>query len=635
MRTRSLRTCAVSLLLAMLMSMTMTAHAAPPAVQVTLDGASVAQAQGAYLDANGRTQVPAAMGQALGLETTQKDGQVTFSKGNLSITFQAGSSAAGGTQMDTAADCSDAAASVPLSYLARYFGYQVTWDSRSKTAQLTSPVPAGRAQVETIQPYTDLCFYGQKLTQVEIVYATGTDLSAVSPDGSGYALWDRGSAHPAFAQAQLVSATISPYESKVTLAITTDTEATTERTRNSIGAVTTGAWYIGADDRIYFGDGSDTAPDPITGAPYAANPNKKGYYCRETLDLILCHENEEMTAGLRMTDGVGNYTDRDGWLPAVDRGLDAFQTQYVDVDPFVTNSIGTAYDAVGFQAFDGKVPVTLALPKNYDPAKSYPLVLYVCGGGTSYWELYDEQGAVVANNPGTNLRFDTAMTTWAEEDVIIASPHVHSNSNTDAAHEVAAVVDALKQQYPVDQVIFVGNSNGTLILSETVRLYPTLGDVFFVVNGDFGKGGQKADAQTLSTWTEEEIRAVAEHGLAIWFHRGETDGHIKANQTTYTKLQEYYRAAGHSEQWIADNLRITAYMSWNFKYWGESDHSCTRLVWWNFANEPYRQVYQGQPALDAGDTYTLTGQETFDYAGADTFQYTLYPESLKDWALSR
>jgi pimeloyl-ACP methyl ester carboxylesterase len=488
------------------------------------------------------------------------------------------------------------------------------------------------SDVASIQAYTDMCFYGQKLTQVVITYTSGTDLSGVASDGSGYTLWDRGSANPSFVTAKITGAQVSG--NQVTLTITTDTEATAERSRNTVGAMTTQGWYIDSSKRIYFGEEDST--DSVTGETYYANTTGRGYITRENLDLVLCHGTDPFADGLKLTDGAGAYIDADRWLQALALNAGRLETVLLDVNAVVSRNTGTSYVAPGYVKFNGQVPVAVGLPNGYNSSKRYPLVIFVTGAGTSYWEEYDAGGNVIANNSGTNIYYDNAVHSWLDKEVIVASPHVHSSDNTSAAHEVAAVVELLSKTYSIDadHVIFIGNSNGTLLLSETVRLYPELARVFFVVNGNFGEGTPFTMSDSLAKWTEEEIQAVANHGLCIWWHRGEADSHIKVNQDEYTKLLGYYKAAGHSDAWIADNLRISAYMSWNFKYWGESDHSCTRLLWWFYPDALYQKIYENQNPLPVGSVYKLTVQEDFDYAGAENFEYKVYGESVQAWGSS-
>ena len=46
-------------------------------------------------------------------------------------------------------------------------------------------------------------------------------------------------------------------------------------------------------------------------------------------------------------------------------------------------------DATRFEAQDGRVPVHYYVPDSYDADEGMPLVLYVTGNGTSYWEAWD------------------------------------------------------------------------------------------------------------------------------------------------------------------------------------------------------------------------------------------------------
>ena len=325
----------------------------------------------------------------------------------------------------------------------------------SASANEQVPKNSARNQVVSIQAFTDMGFYGQKLAQVVITYLSGTDLNWVDPSGSSYTLWDRGSANPSFGPVKIESAEVSG--NTVTLSVTRDTEATSERSRNTLGAMTTGPWYIDKNGKIHYGKEPGIAADPLTGIPFSANISNKGYFTRKNLDLVLCHGEESIAEGLKLTDGVGNYTFKDRWLETVARNGHPFETVYLDVNETVAKNTGENYTAEGYKAFNGHVPVAVALPPEYTPSRKYPLVLYVCGGGTSYWELYGENEDVIAHNPGTNVYYDNALFSWLDKNVIAASPHVHSGANTVAAHEVAAVIELLSEKYSVDpsQIIFM------------------------------------------------------------------------------------------------------------------------------------------------------------------------------------
>ena len=114
MRTITKRLLSLVLTLAMLLSLGLTVQAGNTAVTVTLIGTALELEAPAYIDGQDRTQVPVSIGPQLGLTYQQKEGEVTFVKGEASLTFRDGSKEAGGMTMDTAADLSGEEGYVPL-----------------------------------------------------------------------------------------------------------------------------------------------------------------------------------------------------------------------------------------------------------------------------------------------------------------------------------------------------------------------------------------------------------------------------------------------------------------------------------------------------------------------------------------
>ena len=133
--------------------------------------------------------MPVTIGPQLGLTYQQKEGEVTFVKGEASLTFRDGEKQAGGMTMDTAATCPVAWVMSPLVYLARFFGIQVAWDGVSRTVSLTGSAGLTVADISSIQAYTDMTFYGQGLVSVEITYVRSgcerCDSAILHPGGSG------------------------------------------------------------------------------------------------------------------------------------------------------------------------------------------------------------------------------------------------------------------------------------------------------------------------------------------------------------------------------------------------------------------------------------------------------------------
>lgn len=130
-------------------------------------------------------------------------------------------------------------------------------------------------------------------------------------------------------------------------------------------------------------------------------------------------------------------------------------------------------------------------------------------------------------------------------------------------------------------------------------------------------------------------------GVAIWFFNGEKDPLAPPHYSVdaYKNLIPYYEAAGWSDEWIADNLRISGFKDYKFAEWGVNDHSVTKVVTSNYITSPYTDVYEDGGSLAAGSQYYLseatTNWNTTADEGVRSFAYTVYGESVSEWALSR
>ena len=122
MRAVTKRILALVLTLAMILSLGLTVQAVGSPVSIELNGTAMELTAPAYIDGQNRTQVPVTIGPQLGLTYQQKEGEVTFVKGEASLTFRDGEKQAGGMTMDTAADLTGSVGYVPLVYLARAYG---------------------------------------------------------------------------------------------------------------------------------------------------------------------------------------------------------------------------------------------------------------------------------------------------------------------------------------------------------------------------------------------------------------------------------------------------------------------------------------------------------------------------------
>ena len=206
MRTITKRLLSLVLTLAMLLSLGLTVQAVNTAVTVTLNGTALELEAPAYIDGQDRTQVPVSIGPQLGLTYQQKEGEVTFVKGEASLTFRDGSKEAGGMTMDTAADLSGEVGYVPLAYLAQFFGLSLTWNGAARTAALSTGSDLTVADIQSIQAYTDETMYGTGVVEVQVTYKPGVNVSGVTADS--YILEDRGSLSPDYGQIAIESAAV-------------------------------------------------------------------------------------------------------------------------------------------------------------------------------------------------------------------------------------------------------------------------------------------------------------------------------------------------------------------------------------------------------------------------------------------
>jgi hypothetical protein len=142
------------------------------------------------------------------------------------------------------------------------------------------------------------------------------------------------------------------------------------------------------------------------------------------------------------------------------------------------------------------------------------------------------------------------------------------------------------------------------------------------------------------TWTDKEWQDAARYGISIWAFDGEQDTDNKDN---FRKAVSYYKAAGWSDEWIAENIRLTGFPTELYYYWGETDHSTTKMTYWYFFDNlfygPDVKIVGGEPVyntmLEKGDTYQLKGRLVKGKYNKEGFDYIIYGETLRDWVLSR
>ncbi len=490
------------------------------------------------------------------------------------------------------------------------------------------------SNIKEIQAYTDLSFYGQKLSKVVITYNANVDLSEVEADT--YILTDRGYATPDFDTLRIES--IEANGQHVTLNITEDTEAlpdnamiysgdnaTGGRLKNPLGVYVTGPWYRGVDGAIYFGKEDSES--------YKANTSGEGYQLRPCLELNLTHFGEPGDAAACLANEDGSFNADGLWLPTIDAnygegGFNSFEKIGIEVPTTATDG-------------DQFVKGWAYFPDNFDVsrAEKYPLIISIQGYGISYWKLEDG-----TNNFGTALSFDGSAFRWMGNDAIVLN--IHDRSHTGGEDYKFYVDDYNVIQYFIEHynadsknITLTGNSRGTIAVNTIASTYPGLINTLILNNGSMGTGIAGKD-MFAGAWTEKEWNEAAKNGLCLWAFDGEQDTN---NKDQFKTAISYYKAAGWSDEWISENIRITGFPTNLYYYWGETDHSTTKMTNWYFFNQPYygpdckiensQLVYNSK--LNAGDTYQLKGRLVDGSYNKEGFDYVVYDKSLRDWVLSR
>ena len=496
-------------------------------------------------------------------------------------------------------------------------------------------------EVVSLQAFTTLTFYGQQLYKVEITYANDVGDLKLLPEY--FHLYDRGFSHPDFERITIEKVDVNG--NVVTLYTRTDTAATGPRSKNPLGLAATSSWYIDKEGTLFYGK------DDFDG--YANNTTGKGYQARSTLELKFFYEGQTIDDALCLADEKGRYTNAHKWLPT-DNGIwDLFK----DLEDLVKipSSSGIAGDYIRAKYF---VPDEVHQAVKNKTGERFPLVVSLTGTGTSYWDLNDGLPPNNTNNYGVNLNFDGSVYRWVEQYLLGGTPviamtihdrQVYPGSMVEGTpykfwEDDYAVVQYFVENFNADpdKIIFTGNSGGTGRTSKINAEYPGLIDVFISCNGNIDRGwlDEKTGGWT-SEFTEEDWREVAASGLAIWSFIGEGDREFPSLvQKSIETVKRYYLEAGYSEEWFEDNFRYTLYPSHYFTYWGETDHSATKMTYWYFFDKPYLgphgEVIDGgqliyHNPLKPGDTYSLPGVQN----GIQGFKYPIYEESLLEWALSR
>lgn len=504
--------------------------------------------------------------------------------------------------------------------------------------------------VISVQPYSELTYYAVAVTRVAITYKDGTDLSAL--DAGDIHLSDRGYLYPVFGELPIKS--IAVEGNTVTVSIDRDTTA------NMYNALV----YNGAG-----GQGQRSKGDVFgVHACFSWYRETNGtivesahaFQFRET-ELKLWHTGENPSEALCQADPItGKYLEGSRILPTEIACLTGVTT-----NSFEREGTGHRYTCGGLMTLaelgieipsssgiDGDyVKAIVSFPDDYDPDKEYPLILSLPGNNAAEWDIVDENGDIIAGNPYGAAFFNGSVFRWYTGGynaiAIYVSHRYYSQfaGNVEEPSDLSlkgynfvkddmALIDHFIRYYgaKANHVILIGDSRGTSAASSIIKAYPGRISTFICCNGIWGNSGAWD-----RPYTKEDYLQAAKNGLSVWFFDGEAD---MVNTGTVTLARQAYADAGWSPEEIGDKLRISSIDTRYNYYWGETDHSATKFVFWYLLDN----VYYGPGHIENGNiVYDSIERTEYPMRGklmgsgryeTESFSYKVYPDTLAEWALS-
>jgi len=197
------------------------------------------------------------------------------------------------------------------------------------------------------------------------------------------------------------------------------------------------------------------------------------------------------------------------------------------------------------------LPYHYHLPKNYDPAKKYPLMVVLPGHGMG-WDGDNSLVQVAADIPATAW----LQPTWtgSTEDVIVLAPQHQRVGGAAEADLLIKMLDQFLKDFGVDKqrVYATTVSYGSQLLWSAYAKRPDLFAAGLVTGGFAVNADQAA--------------AIAAAEIPLWVTHGVHDHllNISLARNTRTLLQNAYTARGKTPEQIADLLHYVEYEDASF-----------------------------------------------------------------------
>ncbi|MDD6213454.1 MAG: hypothetical protein PUB22_10040 [Clostridiales bacterium] len=505
-------------------------------------------------------------------------------------------------------------------------------------------------QIKSIRAYSELTYYAVAVTKVDVTYKKGVDLSTVK--ASDYHLIDRGYLSPEFGELPIDDVEVNGQT--VTLTINRDTTANEDNALIYAGENATGSR---SKDDIYGVHASFSWYRQRDGKIVEA---ARAFQYRDT-ELKLWHEGENPEKAICQSDDeTGKYLKKSKFKPTEIEYFTNVEKASFEKDGKTFNySVGglMTLEDLGIEipsssGIEGdNVMAYVAFPRNYDPNKEYPIILSLPGNNAAMWDIVDENGEIIADNPYGPTFFNGSTINWYDKGVDAIAVYVSHRYYSQYAGAVAeptdlslegynyvkddmAIVDYFVENYGAKEnhVVLTGDSRGTKSASNIIKAYPGRISTFLCLNGTWGGWGQWG-----AEYTAEDFYTAGKYGTSVWFFDGELDFD---NQENITLAREQYAKAGRTQEEIDDMLRISCLDTHYNYYWADTDHSATKFVYWYLMDNIYYgpgHIENGEIVYDSTDIdkYQFNGKlnkdGSYELAG---FDYKVYTDTLIDWVMS-
>lgn len=182
----------------------------------------------------------------------------------------------------------------------------------------------------------------------------------------------------------------------------------------------------------------------------------------------------------------------------------------------VTHLVAEQFTQGEFQSAGVSLKYNLFVPKNIEPQKHYPLIIF----------LHDEES--VNSNTRHTLWQGNGATSWAIETLQSNTPafvlapqfdrSLISDDNTEQLETIMALIQSLQTEHPIDEhrLYLTGQMEGATMAIKLNTQYPNVFAASYLVSGKIAESDLKTAARTpLILLNSEKIHSLAEQDILL------------------------------------------------------------------------------------------------------------------------